>query len=114
LRSNVLDIMPGRAAKRARSPLTAAEQLVGRLIFAAGVTRTPLARFYFAMKVARREANKLERGEAKPDDVADVPPSVQALLREGRAVSLPTLAIPMPRRRRPSFRTRRKRDGAPS
>jgi hypothetical protein len=29
-------------------------QLVGRLIFAAGVTRTPLARFYFAMKGAAR------------------------------------------------------------
>jgi hypothetical protein len=46
------------------------------------------------MKVARREANKLERGEAKPDDVVDVPPSVQALLRDWRAVSLTTLAIP--------------------
>ena len=56
------------------------EQLVGRLIFTAGVTQTPLADFYFAMKWAKRVCHAINVGLTKIDDSVSVPPSVRQLL----------------------------------
>ena len=79
-----------RSARLSSMSIHQLEQLVGRLIWAAGATRTALAPFYFAMKMARREANKLDRGEAQPDTVISIPQSVQKIFSAWRtAVAAP-------------------------
>ena len=55
------------------------EQLIGRLIFAAGLLQLPLAEFYFTMKWAKRVCSKINSGEYRLDTVVDVP---QCLSRE--------------------------------
>jgi hypothetical protein len=57
----------------------ALEQLVGRLLFAAGIAGIPLARHYFAIKWCRRVFNKANRNASWLEPVI-VPPSAKALL----------------------------------
>jgi hypothetical protein len=57
----------------------ALEQLVGRLLFAAGIAGIPLARHYFAIKWCRRVFNKANRNASWLEPVI-VPPPAKALL----------------------------------
>jgi hypothetical protein len=61
------------------------EQLVGRLLFASGVSRTPLAPYYFAIKWSKRITNKLNRGEMHPHDNVSVPPGTLAQFKRWAA-----------------------------
>jgi hypothetical protein len=65
---------------RANAPKSYYEQLVARLIFASGALRIPLANYYFAIKIANRYANALNRGD--DDAPVDFPPSILPLLRQ--------------------------------
>ena len=69
------------------------EQLVGRLIFAAGVSRAPLAQFYFALKWARRISNKLNRGLFTPEAAITLPPAVALQLKQWTAAIRRPLTI---------------------
>lgn len=82
-----------QAADIAKLTIGDLEQFVGRLIFAAGVTRIPLAQFYFAMKIARREANRVDRGEVPLSEPATIPPSVAENLTNWRAAVNKRLVI---------------------
>jgi hypothetical protein len=62
-----------------RAPKTYYVSLVSRLIFAAGVLRTPLARYYLAIKMANRYANALNTGA---DATVSFPVSVLPTLQE--------------------------------
>ena len=52
------------------------ERLVGRLIFTAGITQSPLVHFYFALKWAKRICNGLNNGTFGEDDLVKIPASV--------------------------------------
>lgn len=69
------------------------EKLVGRLIYAAGVTQTPLVEHYFVMKWAKRICHSINVGLRAVDDVVPVPASVRPLvdkwLQQARATIRP-------------------------
>jgi hypothetical protein len=69
------------------------EQLVGRLIFASGVSRIPLADFYFALKWAKRLSNKLNRGLLKPSATINLPAGTASQLRRWSAAVRVPLTI---------------------
>ena len=71
LGTKTLRKLPGKMP----SSLTAqeVEQLIGRLIFAAGLLQTPLAEFYFTMKWAKRVCSKINSGEYRLETVVDLP-----------------------------------------
>jgi hypothetical protein len=48
------------------------EQLVGRMIFGAGIVGEPLAYYYLAFKRVRRVLNALNRGLLTPDSIVDL------------------------------------------
>jgi len=79
------------------------EQLVGRLIFAAGVSRAPLAQFYFALKWAKRITNKLNRGIMTLDAQITLPPAVALQLKQWAAVVRKPLAITQRASHKPVF-----------
>ena len=53
------------------------EQMIGRLIFAAGLLQIPLAEFYFTMKWAKRVCSKINSGEYRLDTEVEVPPCLR-------------------------------------
>ena len=69
------------------------EQLVGRLIFGAGVTRTALGRYYYALKQVKRLFNRCNRGAIKPTDVVDLSNGTVAQL--SRLLAAVTLTVPV-------------------
>jgi hypothetical protein len=64
-------------AKLDDAPVTARDflALFGRLVFAAGANRTPLAKFYFAIKRIRRLSNRLQRFPDEMEQPLSPPPS---------------------------------------
>ena len=69
------------------------EQLVGRLLFCAGVTQCPLVNHYFSMKWAKRVCNAMNTGRLEPHATVTVPPSVvpdlQRWITEARTEHVP-------------------------
>jgi hypothetical protein len=73
------------------------EQLVGRLLFASGVSRTPLAPYYFALKWAKRYSSKLNAGTIHPHDVVPIKAGILKLLKRwSAAVRQPRLILKRP------------------
>jgi hypothetical protein len=74
------------------------EQLVGRLIFAAGVTQNPLVQYYFAMKWAKRVCHAINVGKIRPDAIVEVPlsvrPQLDKWLKEARSTIKPCFSTP--------------------
>jgi len=64
------------------------EQHIGRLVFCAGATRTPLVKYYFAMKSVRRYLNKLNAGLISPDTVCPLSRTTWSKLELWRKQSL--------------------------
>ena len=75
------DVEQAAAQRPGTLPARDIEQLVGRLIFAAGVTQRPLAEYYLAMKWSKRICNALNRHDKSPTDQVAVPPSVREQLQ---------------------------------
>lgn len=79
-------------------PFRDLEQLVGRLIFCASVTRIPLVRFYFSLKWIRRIFNRANRGDLDIESTITIPPSiVHSLNTFIKAVSSPLYISSPPR-----------------
>jgi hypothetical protein len=57
------------------------EVLIGRLIYAAGATRSTLAHYYFGMKWVRRRCNAFNRGLIALDELLAIPSSVRTILQ---------------------------------
>lgn len=64
------------------------EQHIGRLVFCAGATRTPLVKYYFAMKSCRRYLNKLNAGLISPETICPLSRSTWSKLELWRKQSL--------------------------
>jgi len=63
------------------------ERLVGRLLFAAGVTQDPIAKYYWVLKWARRVCNNVNRGLWPEDFLVSVSPSMRRDINRWRAVA---------------------------
>jgi hypothetical protein len=61
------------------------EQLLGRLLFASGVSRTPLAPFYYAIKWTKRVTNKINRGELSIHTKVGIPAGTLAQFKRWAA-----------------------------
>ena len=74
----------GKLPPKIPAKLTAGdlEQLVGRLIFAAAVSGTPLGHFYFALKTTRRVFNHLNRGKLTTSTVVTLDSTTRWLLHD--------------------------------
>jgi hypothetical protein len=77
-----------------RPSATMIEQLVGRLIFAAGAVRLPLAPYYFTLKWARRLSGRLTAGTLSPVEKIEIPRFARKQLMQWRvAVSTPLVIL---------------------
>jgi hypothetical protein len=76
------------------------QTLLGRLLFGAGVTRTPLAEFYFALKAIRRHFNNCNNGLVTLHEPVQLTQGCAAKLQQLRASVLSTVKI---RRVSPGF-----------
>jgi hypothetical protein len=69
------------------------QALVGRLLFGAGVTRTPLGDYYFALKACRRHFNRVNGGEVSRHTQVELTKGCAAKLQQLRAQVLQTAVI---------------------
>jgi hypothetical protein len=73
-----------------RPSATAVEQLIGRLIYASGAVRLPLAPYYFTLKWARRLSGRLTAGTLSANDLVEIPSHARKQLADWRtAVNQP-------------------------